>query len=208
MISLALFKNPLHRFIFAVLFWLPLCFALWYFLAYFYLIPLTGLTEQLFNVWMPEALLWLRLEENTLIIASNFGEDTLGNIVSPPSGHDLLGFEVNPLIYGYSLPLLLALLLATPQPNKGKYLLYGAIIMSLVQLFSMTISVLKTLTFDVGLAFQQQQNMSVISLNLVALFYQMVVLILPMITPLIIWMLLSRQFLFYLAPKFKQSFST
>ncbi|HPY40870.1 MAG TPA: hypothetical protein PLM98_10140, partial [Thiolinea sp.] len=70
--------------------------------------------------------------------------------------------------------------------------------------FSMFFSVLKLLTFDVGLAFQQQQNLSAWVLDFIALGYQTGTLILPMITPLVIWVALNRDFLMKLAPQLQR----
>jgi hypothetical protein len=112
-----------------------------------------------------------------------------------------MGFHLNPLIYTYSLPLLLALILATPAANKLNQMLWASLLWLPLACFSMFFSVLKVLAFDVGLAFQQQQALSPWMLDLIALAYQTGTLILPMIAPLVIWMALNRQFLLKLAPQ-------
>jgi hypothetical protein len=70
----------------------------------------------------------------------------------------------------------------------------------------MVSSVLKTLTFDVGHAFQVQQGISQLGVDAIALGYQVGTLLLPMIVPLIVWVGLNRAFIVRLAPQLEQVF--
>ena len=198
--------GPLHRFILGVLVFFPLTFFFWYLSASFHLAPVTLFTQHLLNWWMPDALLWLKLDGHTLVVASNFGHDAGGQVVSPPVNDDLLGFHLNPLIYCYSLPLLYALILATPGRGKWLNLLWGLFLTLPTEIFSMVFSVLKILTFNVGEAFQTQQQISALGVDLIALGYQFGTLILPMIAPLVIWIALHRKFILQLAPQLQQVF--
>lgn len=196
--------RPIQRFMLGVLVFLPISFALWYLAALVHLAPLTWATEQLLQWTFPQAVLWLKLDGSTLVLASNFSTNASGVIVSPPVSDDLLGFHLNPLIYTYSLPLLMALILATPSTNKWQQLGWGGLLWLPIAGFSMFFSVLKVLSFEVGLAFQQQQALSPWMLEMIALAYQMGTLILPMIAPLVIWMALNRKFLLTLAPQLQR----
>ena len=197
-------QRPIHAFVLGVLLFLPLTFAIWYLAAIVHLAPLTWLTEQLLRLVFPQAVLWLKLDGSTLVLASNFGTNASGAIVSPPVSDDLMGFHLNPLIYTYSLPLLFALVLATPAASKGQQLLWGSLLWLPLAVFSMFFSVLKVLTFEVGTAFQQQQSLSPWMLDVIALAYQTGTLILPMIAPLVIWVALNRGFLLTLAPQLQR----
>lgn len=197
--------NPLHRFMLGVLIFFPLTFFLWYISATYHLAPITVITNKVVSLIAPDALLWLRLDGHTLVLASNFGHNDHGMIVSPPAGDDVLGFQLNPLIYSYGLPLLTALILATPSTRKWSNLLWGIFLILPTETFSMTFSVLKTLTFDVGAAFQTQQGISPGVADSIALGYQIGTLLLPMIAPLIIWAALNRDFLLQLAPQWERA---
>ncbi|SEA80835.1 hypothetical protein SAMN05660964_02490 [Thiothrix caldifontis] len=197
--------KPLQRFMLGVLIFFPLTFFIWYMTAGFHLAPVTLITGKLLGWLVPDALMWLRLDGHMLVLASNFGHDVSGAVVSPPVDDDVLGFHLNPLIYSYSLPLLAALILATPSSRKWQNLLWGILIMLPTEVFSMTFSVLKTLTFDVGVSFQTQQSISPVTADLIALGYQVGTLLLPMIAPLIIWVALNRDFLMHLAPQLRQT---
>ncbi|WML91438.1 exosortase H-associated membrane protein [Thiothrix lacustris] len=197
--------QPLHRFILGVILLLPLTFFLWYITASYHLAPITLITGKLLTILLPDALMWLRLDGHILVLASNFGHDIHGAIVSPPTGEDALGFHLNPLIYSYSVPLLTALILATPCQYKMQNLAWGLLLILPTEIFSMIFSVLKTLTFDVGTAFQIQQGISPIGVDFIALGYQIGTLLLPMIAPLIIWISLNREFITKLAPQLEHS---
>lgn len=199
--------KPLHRFMLGVLIFFPLTFFVWYVTAAFHLAPVTLLASKLLNLIVPDALMWLKLDGHTLVLASNFGRDAGGMVVSPPVGEDVLGFHLNPLIYCYSLPLLTALMLATPGRARWVNLLWSILLLLPVELFSMIFSVLKTLTFDVGAAFQAQQGLSQSGVDLIALGYQIGTLLLPMVAPLIIWMALNRDFITQLAPQLERVFA-
>ncbi|QTR50219.1 exosortase H-associated membrane protein [Candidatus Thiothrix anitrata] len=198
--------KPLQRFMLGVLVFFPLTFFVWYVTAAFHLAPVTLLSELVLNGVVPDALMWLRLDGYTLVVASNFGHDAVGQVVSPPVGEDVLGFHLNPLIYSYSLPLVAALILATPGQDKWLNLLWGILLVLPAEVFSMVSSVLKTLTFDVGHAFQVQQGISQLGVDAIALGYQVGTLLLPMIVPLIVWVGLNRAFIVRLAPQLEQVF--
>jgi hypothetical protein len=200
-------QRPLQRFMLGVLVFFPLTFFVWYVTATFHLAPVTLLSGKLLNLLVPDALMWLKLDGHTLVVASNFGRDVSGAVLSPPPGEDVLGFHLNPLIYSYSLPLVAALMLATPGKDKWGNLLWGILLVIPAEMFSMVFSVLKTLTFDVGAAFQTQQGFSQAGVDAVALGYQVGTLLLPMIAPLIIWVALNRTFITQLAPQLERAFS-
>lgn len=200
-------QKPLQHFVLGVLVFFPLTFFLWYSSAAFHLAPITLLTSKLLHWFVPDALMWLKLDGHTLVLASNFGHDASGAVLSPPPGDDVLGFNTNPLIYSYSLPLVVALMLATPGKDKWHNLLWGMLLVLPSEVFSMLFSVLKTLTFDVGAAFQAQQGISAAGADMIALGYQVGVLLLPMIMPLIIWVALNRSFIMQLAPQLERVFS-
>ncbi len=194
-------RNPLHQFILGVIIWLPITFFIWYITANYHLAPIVWLSNLLFSWWMPDALIWVKLDHHTLVIASNFGTNAVGQVVSPPTDNGVLGYHSNPLIYSYGLPLLYALILATPEKDRWLKLIIGTFLLLPIELFSMVFSILKTLTFEVGIVFQQQQELSQIAIDSIAIAYQAGTLIIPMVTPLIIWVAMHRHFLQRLAPQ-------
>ena len=201
-------KKPLQRFILGVIIWFPITFFIWYITAGYHLAPIAWLSNQLFAAWMHDAVMWIKLQSDPiqghiLVLASNFGQNSSGQITSPPTGMDALGFHLNPLIYSYSLPLLYSLILASPEKEKWLKMIWATFLIIPTELFSMVFSILKTLTFDVGIAFQQQQGLEPITIDAIAIGYQAGTLIIPMVAPLIIWVAMHRKFLEKLAPQIK-----
>ena len=104
---------------------------------------------------------------------------------------EALGFIVNPLIYGFGLPLLLGLIMATTQPLRRKIavLLIGYLVVLAVQVWGVYWESLKTLTFNFGGEAALVVAASGIPESFIALCYQLGVLILPPLAPVIVWVL-------------------
>jgi hypothetical protein len=198
--------HPLMRFMLGVLIYFPVTFFIWYLSAAWHLAPITMLSQALLNTLTPDALMWLKLDGHNLIVAANFSQATNGSIITPALNGDALGFQINPLVYSYGLPLLVSLLLATPTAHKIKKIAIGLAFILPTELFSMVFSVLKTLTFNVGNTFIAQQSLSQTGVDAIALGYQIGMLLLPMIAPLVIWVGLNRQFMTQLAPQLEYAF--
>ncbi len=199
-------RRPLTRFMLGVLVFFPITFFVWYLTAAYHLAPVTLITGKLLNWLVPDAIMWLKLSGHELVLAANFGRDATGAIVSPPIGNDVLGFQSNPLVYSYGMPLLCALILATPSDAKWTKLWWGIGLILPTEIFSMTFKILKTLAFDVGSVFLTQQSIHQTGADFIALGYQIGTLLLPMIAPLVIWAILQRDFIAQLAPQWQQAF--
>lgn len=192
-------EASLRAFIARVLIWLPPAFALWYVTAASHLAPVVWLSELILRAWMPEAVAQLRLQGGELLLVTHFGE-VAGRLVSNPPPGENLGFLSNPLSYSYSLPVFAALALATPPPRRWWRLPAGLGILLVVEVASMLATVLKTLAFDVGSVFVAQQHWGTAERSSVALAYQFGSLLLPMVTPVVLWLALHRAYLAELAP--------
>ena len=199
-------QRPLMRFMLGVLIYFPVTFFIWYLSAAWHLAPITMLSQALLNTLTPDALMWLKLDGHHLIVAANFSQAANGSIVTPALNGDALGFQINPLVYSYGLPLLVSLLLATPTNHKFTKIVMGLALILPTELFSMIFSILKTLTFNIGSTFIAQQSLSQTEVDVIALGYQIGMLLLPMIAPLVIWVGLNRQFMTQLAPQLEYAF--
>ena len=192
-------ETSLRPFVGRVLVWLPIAFALWYFTASWHLAPVAWLTELILRAWMPEAVADLRFQGGELLLVTHFGEVAGRLVANPPPGENL-GFLSNPLSYSYSLPVFAALALATPPPRDWWRLPAGLAILLLVEVASMLATLLKTLAFDVGSVFVAQQQWGVLARSGSAMAYQFGSLLLPMVTPVVLWLALHRSYLAELAP--------
>lgn len=170
--------------------WMLFGFMLWYYLSAFHGIP-------------------VRMAANHLL-GSLLGEQFY-NIVPNPDHHYLfqvqtripfrfpdgsvepLGFIVNPLVYGFGLPLLFGLVMAsnTSLARKLLTMLIGYAAVMVVQIWGVYWQSLKMLTFNFGPEVQQTVLDSGVSVTAIALSYQLGVLIFPPLIPVIIWVLAS-----------------
>ncbi len=189
----------LGRFVARVLVWLPPTFALWYVTAAWHLAPVIWLSELILRSWLPEAVADLRLQGSEVLLVTHFGEVAGQLVANPPPGENL-GFLSNPLSFSYSLPVFAALALATPPPRQWWRLPAGLGILMLVEVASMLATLLKILVFTVGPVFVAQQQWGALARNGAAMGYQFGSLLLPMVTPVVLWLALHRSYLAELAP--------
>ncbi|MFT5140971.1 MAG: hypothetical protein ACI9H8_000701 [Lysobacterales bacterium] len=170
--------------------WMLFGFMLWYYLSAFHSIPVRLAVEQLLSSTLGENINRLipNPDKHYLIqvetqIPFNFPDGTT----------EALGFIINPLIYGYGLPLLFGLVMAsnTTLIQKLVTLLVGYIAIMLVQIWGVYWQSLKMLMFDFGPDAQQLIQDAGISATAIALSYQLGALIFPALAPVIVWVLAS-----------------
>jgi len=168
--------------------WMVFGFMLWYYLSAFHGVPVRLLSNEIL----------------TRLLGSEFW-----NIIPNPDRHYLfqvqthipfrfpdgseeaLGFIINPLIYGYGLPLLFGLVMASGVSfiRKMAILLIGYICVMLIQVWGVVWQALKMLAFNFGPDAHQLVSDAGISDELIALCYQLGVLIFPPLVPVILWVL-------------------
>lgn len=168
--------------------WMVFGFMLWYYLSAFHGVPVRLLSNEIL----------------TRLLGSEFW-----NIVPNPDRHYLfqvqtripfrfpdgseeaLGFIINPLVYGYGLPLLFGLVMASGVSfvRKMATLLVGYVCVMLIQVWGVVWQALKMLAFNFGPDAHQLVIDAGISDELIALCYQLGVLIFPPLVPVILWVL-------------------
>ena len=109
----------------------------------------------------------------------------------PDGSREALGFIINPLVFGYGLPLLFGLVMASGVSilRKIGILLIGYVCIMLVQVWGVVWGSLKMLAFNFGPEALQVINDAGISSELIALCYQLGTLIFPPLVPIILWVL-------------------
>lgn len=183
--------SPVGRFALKVGLWLPICFAGWYFFSILSIIPLALVLDTLMTWLVPNLIGAIEVAGNQLLITTQL------TAPHPDPSKDLLGlifFETQPLEYGYCVPLYTALVLASPGEDGRKLFLWlvGMTILFVVQLFGVATGITKILAFHIGGAAREQL---VFSREHLALAYQFGYLILPPISPILLWLVQFRSFL-------------
>lgn len=187
--------SPLAVFVIKVLLFLPLCLAIWYWL----IIPLTAPLAWLCD-WIM-ALSWERVIETVKLVHHQLEISTM--LAPPGVSNGQLVFEINPLLYSYSFPFAAALILSTPSTwlKKVVAILIAYFVLLLVQSWGVCFHVAKTLMYQSGPEIIAQLKVQPITHILVGLAYQFGYLILPSLSPLIVWGMLFKQFVYDIAPQ-------
>ena len=170
--------------------WMLFGFMLWYYLSAFHGVPVRLAVEQLLSATLGENINRLipNPDQHYLIqVETNIPFDF------PDGTSEALGFIINPLVYGYGLPLLFGLVMASNNSlvRKLATLLIGYFAILLVQIWGVYWQSLKLLMFNFGPEAQQLVNDAGISATAIALCYQLGALIFPALAPVIVWVLAS-----------------
>ena len=195
----------------AALLWLPFAFFIWFAFASQLVWPVVQVCKYvMLHVW-PRLFLdifqgadeinrsngqliahrgfWMQVNTNVLYNASPPGQ---------PARLAFFDFPINPMIYGYCLPLFCGLVMATPLDKKARaiQIAAGLVVLWLVQSFGVTAEAFKSVAIDLtdGPASMAQLGYGY-PLDLIALCYQFGYLILPPLVPAVLWILFNRTFI-------------
>ena len=168
--------------------WMVFGFMLWYYLSAFHGIPVRMLSSKILS---------FVLGNDFLNIIPNPDRHYLFQVQTnipfqfPDGSREALGFIVNPLIYGFGLPLLFGLVMASGVSLLRKFavLLGGYVVVMLIQVWGVVWQSLKMLAFNFGEDASQVVLDAGMSNELIALCYQLGVLILPPLVPIVVWVL-------------------
>ncbi|MDP9141506.1 MAG: hypothetical protein M3O62_12035 [Pseudomonadota bacterium] len=187
-------EDPISRFVLRLVLWLPPCFAAWYLFGGALLMPLALVVDGVLQVVMTDVFRSLTMEGR----AFQFDTQLIVRAADGRSGS--LMFALNPLSYTWNLPVLAALLLAGPTGRASpKRILIAYTLLLLAWTWGVCCQFAKTTVFDLGPEVAAQIGTPGPWLDLLALAYQFGVLILPAMALILIWLLLARSDLQYLA---------
>lgn len=170
-----------------VLLWLPVFFALWYFLAgFFNIIP--GLASQ----WLAN-LIYSDLVVQIESAGRHIDYVTSLKMQAASGGMGNVVVSLNPLIYSWNIPVLLALCFAVPDSlfSNARVILAIAALLPL-HTWGLTAELFATLLFRQGPELAAQVNYTGWQLEAVAMLYQFGYLMLPVIGAVSIWFLANR----------------
>lgn len=187
--------NPIKEMLLAAVLWLPLCFFLWFYLASPIIFPVSSLSGWILTGLFPDLIIEVKQFGFMLEVTTAIPAD-LGPGQQRP-GTPVVALDVNPMIYAYGLPLLAGLVMATPLSPGRRALQIGVgfLVLTPVQVWGICWEVLKILALDVGSQAGEAMAATDLNLNVVALCYQFGYLILPAVTPVVVWILFNRPFL-------------
>jgi hypothetical protein len=201
--------SPLQRFMLAALLWLPLAFFIWFWLAAPFVWPVIQLAKVvLLNAW--PSLFTAIVQGADLLDAQGrvlghmgylmqISSGVLVNAAAPgaPPQFGFLEPVVNPMIYGYALPLFAGLVLATPlsRMQRTAQIAAGMLLIWLAQAFGVIAESLKVVGLDAGPAGFDAIQRAGLHSEAIALSYQFGYLILPALLPVVLWIACNRPFI-------------
>ncbi len=168
--------------------WMVFGFMLWYYLSAFHGVPVRLLANEILTRLLGDEFWNIVPNPDRHYL---FQVQTRISFQFPDGSREGLGFIVNPLIYGYGLPLLFGLVMASSVSllRKTVTLLAGYVCVMLIQVWGVVWQVLKMLAFNFGPDAHQMVINAGISDEVIALSYQLGVLIFPPLVPVILWVL-------------------
>jgi hypothetical protein len=168
--------------------WMVFGFMLWYYLSAFHGVPVRIMAENILSRFLGDGFMNIIPNPDHHYL---FQVQTRVSFLFPDGSREALGFIVNPLIYGFGMPLLFGLVMASGVSflRKLGILLVGYLAIMLVQVWGVVWQTLKMLAFNFGPEAQQLVIDAGISEELIALCYQLGVLIFPPLAPIILWVL-------------------
>ena len=201
--------SPLKRFMLSALLWLPLAFFVWFWFAAPFAWPVIALAKlALLHAWpslftaVSHGADLLDAQGHVVTHAGYLMQLTSGVLVNaaPAGAPARFGFlepVVNPMIYGYALPLFAGLVLATPLTRwqRSGQIVLGMLVIWLAQAFGVIAESLKAVCLDAGPAGLEAAQRAGLPLNLIVLCYQFGYLILPVLVPAVLWIVCNRAFI-------------
>lgn len=171
--------------------WLLACLAIWLALGQFMAMPVAWLTGALAHTVLPG---WVEGVEQAGTQLSLLTSLEMPPQPGTPAGQvGVLVAEADYLTYGYSLPLLMALFLASWPPRMAGKMVLGALALLPFQSFSVIFAWLKQVAILAGPAIAAQTDFGDTGRNLIGLGYQFGSLVLPTLVPVVLWLILDRK---------------
>ena len=170
--------------------WMLFGFMIWYYLSVFHGIPVRLAADYLLSMTIGESHFNVIPNPDRQYL---FQVQTRIPFTFPDGTQEALGFIVNPLVFGYGLPLLFGLVMASNNSLFRKLItmLAGYVSIMVVQIWGVYWQSLKMLTFNFGPDVAQVVTDAGVSPTAIALCYQLGVLIFPALAPVIVWVLAS-----------------
>lgn len=184
--------SPVRDLFFLSALWMPLGFFFWFQVSTILMIPVSKLLGWLLKMNLGDMFYSITQSFYMLEVATNIplNDRVDGRLAA-------LSFDLNPMIYGYGLPVIFGLIMATPTSWKKRLLnlLGGYLVLIVVQTWGVFWEVQKLLEFTfVGNAATAAQASS-LPPTLIAICYQMGYLILPAVMPVAWWIISNRSYL-------------
>lgn len=184
----------LKGFLLRTLLWLPLAFCFWFLWAGLFVAPVTMLIDAFLTSF--GAGKFPAVYQNGFHVEVEVLME-VPEALRTGAGQAIVTIPVNPMIYGYGLPLLAGLVISTPLRRRIRALQIGVgwLTVGLTQAWGVFWDLLQTLQFQMGPEGQAVVADLGLDANAIALAYQFGYLILPGVVPVVLWLVMNRRFI-------------
>ncbi len=188
----------LPRFFLTVLALLVPCYLFWYLLHPWIGNPLAWVLDVHLTAMMPGLVEQVGGDGVNVLIYSTYSEVN-GELTRLQGSEYRVGFPFNSRILTYALPFYAALTLATPGPERLDTLFRGfLVLLPTIYLCALGVA-LQAMSAGLGDRFELFGGNDIIRRSLVALYYQLSTLILPVLAPVLVWAWQSRDSTLFVA---------
>jgi len=185
-------KHHLRQFLLFVFALLIPCFGLWTIASGPLGLPAIGLVNIMLSNWFPDVVSALYSQGPEGLLLTEFGELN-GRPVSSALSEYQLGFTLDTRILSYSIPFYTALHFATRKKDYLAGYLQGLLLLYVLLVFGLLCLCMKELMVVLGPLFLEQKGVFVPPASVIALLYQLNVLLVPTLAPAAIWAWQSRE---------------
>jgi len=183
-------RSVLGRFFLQTAIWLPIAFFFWYQAAWLLMLPPSWLTEVVLNLIHPGAIDEVVGIGRTTEFRTGFETTVPGPDGTPRTGQITLA--INPLMYSWNLPVLLALLFAADERFfSTTKLIIGYLLLLPAHVWGMTFDALLRLSLQSGPEVREALGFDSWTFEFIGLGYQFGYLMLPFIAAVTVWILLN-----------------
>lgn len=176
------------RFLARTIAWLIGSLAVWYLAGRALAVPLALVARLVVAAFFPDWADEVERAGTTLALVSRL--EVSGVSGGAPGSTAVLSFETDTLKYGYGLPLFFALLLAARAPRLLRKAVIGWALLLPVEVWGVSFDWLKQAAID-----SDAGAFAPLAREAIALGYQFGYLVLPTLAPVLLWAVMSREFL-------------
>jgi hypothetical protein len=184
-------SQPLRQFLVMVFLLLLPCFGLWSLAGDWLALPAIGFGNMILTAWLPDIVHALAASGSDAVLMTQFGEIGGRHVPAQQAG-DRLAFLLNTRILSYSIPFYAALHFALAREHLWSRFFTGFIVLYMLLLIGLLSLALKNLMVNLGATFVNHPSAAIPPPDVIALLYQLNVLIIPTLAPVIIWVWQNR----------------
>lgn len=185
-------QHHFRQFLLFVFILLIPCFGLWTVGSELLARPAVGFVNTVLTNWFPNVVHSLYIDGKQTLLLTEFGERG-GKLIPLAEAEYRLGFPINVRLLSYSLPFFTALHFATPQKDYLNRYLWGLVALYPMMALGLLFLCMKELMVSLGKTFLQQPDAWVPDANFIGLGYQISVLLVPTLGPVMIWLWHNRE---------------